>query len=335
MLAIKSRRNTLHEPYQVLELLVAARFEHTAVYEAMEYMENQGINSFANTGLPAECRTTAARTLARFLGTYPMSSKLFGQKLQGLMKLAVDAELADTRELALEALHGTFPLLRPAQLANEEERLVLTLWAAHLGANGLEKARLREKACACLWALPTAENPLTKYLARFVQLPGRRAGQATLFLADLVRSEARDPARSAAALERVSPTVLAGMRKALEADVPAEGADEMLSAGMRLLSAGEDRNRAALHTLLVGAQARLAAYPNLRVRDDFADALAALGVDFRAELEPGVAAALSDEFFGRRVKAMSVSELGAASGLMWQLLVAQGDDQCSGAFRAL
>ena len=63
MLAIKSRRNTLHEPYQVLELLVEARFEHTAVYEAMEYMENQGINSFANTGLPAECRTTAARTL--------------------------------------------------------------------------------------------------------------------------------------------------------------------------------------------------------------------------------------------------------------------------------
>lgn len=333
LLAIKSRRNTLHEPYQVLELLVEARFEHAAVYEAMEYMENQGINSFANTGLPAECRTTAARTLARFLGTYPMSSKLFGQKLQGLMKLAVDAELADTRELALEALRGTFPLLRPAQLANEEERLVLTLWAAHLGANGLEKARLREAACACLWALPTVENPLTKYIARFVQLPGRRGGQATLFLADLVRSEARDPARCAAAMERVCPTVLAGMRGALEAS--AEGADEMLSAGMRLLSAGGDANKAALRGLLVGSQVRLAGYPNLRVRDDFADALAALEVDFCTELEAPVAAALSDEFFGRRVKAMSVAELGAASGLLSQLLLAQTDDQCAGAFWAL
>lgn len=104
---------------------------------------------------------------------------------------------------------------------------------------------------------------------------------------------------------------------------------------MRLLSAGDGENKTALRGLLVSVQKRLAEYPNLRVRDDFADALVALGVDFRADLEPAVAAALSDEFFGRRVRAMSVAELGAASGLLSQLLLAQAEDQCAGAFRAL
>ncbi|CAL6091613.1 Conserved_hypothetical protein [Hexamita inflata] len=189
-LAVKSRQNMLKEPYQVIDRFVQNNYEHTIVYDQMDYYLNFSVNSFANSQLPKICQALVVSSLSHFILSYKLPDKARELKILSLVKLSVEAELNSTKLLSLQCLQQIFFKLNTFYLENFAVQFGYSMLAAHSNSKGLEKEELKSQSCRTFASLQANElnknNLVTQLFSKFFGNK-TRLSQILLFLADFYK----------------------------------------------------------------------------------------------------------------------------------------------------